>query len=361
MTPYEERLQEDMTAIRESVCAVGETIEVALRDAVKSLLTYDRELAAQIVLGDLAINRTVREIDHKTHQFVAVHLPSAGHLRFVSSVLRLNVELERVGDYAAAIAREVLQLKGQPGDKVAKDIELMSDQTGRMLHEALRAFAEANADLARGTKVMADQIESTYQRVFDDLLGEGETGHRSMREMFGLLVVFNKLGRVGAQAKNMCEETIFACTGETKAPKVYRILFIDEANTCRSQIAEAVARRTFPESGAYHSAGWQAGEEISPALLDFLESKGLPSRGLHPKHLPSTRQELGAYHVIVSLQGDVPEHLAEIPYRVLPLQWDIAPCPGKEESQEEGFARVYRELAIQIRELMVALRGEEAN
>ena len=361
MTPYEQRLQEDMTAIRENVVAVGEVIESALRDAVKSLLTHDRQLAARIVLGDMAINRAVREIDRKTHQFVALHLPSAGHLRFVSSVLRLDVELERVGDYAAAIARETLQISGQPTDQVARDIELMFGQTERMLHEALRAFHESNADLARGTKAMAAQIEATYQKVFDDLLDEGQSSERPIRELFGLLVVFNRLGRVGAQAKNMCEETIFACTGETKAPKVYRVLFLDEANACRSQIAEAIARKTFPESGEYSSAGWAVGREINPALLDFLDSKGLPSEGLVPKQLAATRQELGEFHVIVSLQGDVPEHIAEIPYHVIPLQWEIAPCPGSDESPEEGYSRVYREIAVLVKELMVALRGEDAS
>jgi phosphate transport system protein len=350
-----------MTAIRESVVAVGKSVETAVRDAVRSLLTYDRQLAAQTILGDLAVNRAVREIDRKTHQFVALHLPSAGHLRFVSSVLRLDVEIERIGDYAAAIARETLQLEGPPTDQVAKDIELLAGQSERMLQEALRAFHEASPDLARGTKAMASQIEATYQKVFDDLLAEGQNGGRPIRELFGLLVVFNRLGRVGAQAKNMCEETIFACTGETKAPKVYRVLFLDEANSCRSQIAEAIARKTFPESGEYLSAGWQAGQEISPALLSFLDSKGLPNEGLTPKQLAATRQELGEFHVIVSLQGDVPEHIAEIPYHVIPLQWEIAPCPGQGESQEEGYSRVYREIAFLVKELMLALRGEEAD
>ena len=69
-----------------------------------ALLTRDRELAAEVILGDLPINREVRAIDALCHAFVARHLPSAGHLRFVSSVLRLNVELERIGDYAVTIA-----------------------------------------------------------------------------------------------------------------------------------------------------------------------------------------------------------------------------------------------------------------
>jgi phosphate transport system protein len=361
MTPYEQRLQEDLTALREGLLAVARDVEEAVSSAVRALLTRNRQLAAQVVLGDAPINRAVRELDHRTHRFVAVHLPSAGHLRFVSSVLRLNIELERIGDYAAAIARQALQLPGPPTTRVAADIELMGEQTGRMLHQALRSFEESNPDLARGTIPMAGQLDATFTKVFDDLLREGESGERPVRELFSLLMVFNRLERVAAQAKNICEETIFACTGETKAPKVYRVLFVDQTNTCRSQIAEAVARRTFPESGKYESAGWEPGEEIHPVLLEFMDSKGLPTEGLAPKRLVDTHQDLSQFHVIVSFEGDVSEHVDVVPYRVVPLQWDVARCPGEGESMEEGFSRLYREIAVHVRGLMETLRGEDAS
>ena len=72
----------------------------------------------EVVLGDLVVNRRVRKLDSKCHAFVARHLPSAGHLRFVSSVLRLSIALERVGDYAVIIARELAQLESPPPQQV---------------------------------------------------------------------------------------------------------------------------------------------------------------------------------------------------------------------------------------------------
>ena len=102
---------------------------------------------------------------------------------------------------------------------------------------------------------MADQVERTFDTVFADLLAE--EGRRRIKDLFGLLVVFNALERVSDQAKNICEETVFAVTGEGKAAKVYNILFIDEDNSCQSQMAEAMARKSFPHAGRYTSAGRQ--------------------------------------------------------------------------------------------------------
>ena len=110
MTHYEERLEEDLAHLREGVVAVGEKVQHAMEHAVRALLQGDRELAYATVLGDLPINRDVRALDRQCHVFVARHLPSSGHLRFVSSVMRLNVALERIGDYAVAISREAVQL-----------------------------------------------------------------------------------------------------------------------------------------------------------------------------------------------------------------------------------------------------------
>jgi len=94
---YEERLQRDLNKIRTSVAEVSEKVEHALRQAIKALLTRDRQLANETILGDLPINRAIRHIDRLCHFFVARHLPSAGHLRFVSAVLRMNIAIERLG------------------------------------------------------------------------------------------------------------------------------------------------------------------------------------------------------------------------------------------------------------------------
>ncbi len=362
MTHYEERLERDLAGIRERIVAVASAVEEALERCAHALLTHNRALAAEVILGDLAINRAIRANDRKCHAFIARHLPSAGHMRFVSSVLRLNVAIERVGDYAVAICRETLRLTAAPPDGVGRDIELIADETRRMLHQALQSFHEADPELARNAKAMSSQVESTFEKAFEALLVEGKKGSRPIRDLFALLVIFNRLGRISDQAKNICEETIFAVTGETKTPKVYRVLFIDEKNSCQSQMAEAIARKAFPESGKYASAGWSPAAELEPRFVEFMDRQGHSLTSAAPTPLQSVMSELADYHAIVSLEGSIESHLPAVPFHTIPLEWEVGSVPEGLDDQraEELYGEIYRQVAAQVEKLMVALRGEEA-
>jgi phosphate transport system protein len=358
---YEERLEKDLNRIRERIATMGELVQESLRNSVHALLTGNQKLAAATILSDMPINRLMREIDALCHRFIAVHLPSAGPLRFISSVIRTNVELERIGDYAVTICRETVQLPQPPKGELATKVELMAEQTRLMLKQAVDAFNEGNADAARTTMAMAGQIDRAFDAIFDELVHEGSGW--SLKDIMGLFVVFHRLERVAAQSKNICEETVFAATGKTKAPKTYRILFLDQDNSCLSQMAEAVARKNYPNSGKYSSAGRQAAEEIDPALNEFLQRRGFDLGQMLPSNLDLAPAELANFHVIVSLQGPVKSYIEELPFHTIPLEWDLGACPSglsKEETQQR-LEELYREVAAQVQELMETLRGEGAN
>jgi len=354
MSHYEERLEKDLATIREKIAAVAKRIEKALADSVHSVLTMDRHVAYATVLGDMPINRQIRDIDRMCHAFVARHLPSAGHLRFVSSVLRLNVALERIGDYAAAISREAVILTSKPPDMVARDIELLADQHGRMLRQSLDAFLKSNAEMARGTIGMAGQLTATFSKVYADLLGEGEKGKRPIGDLFALLVIFNRLGRVGDQAKNICEETVFTVTGETKKPKIWDILFVDERNDCISQLAEAYARKAFPESGRYASAGWNPAPALDPECRRYFDTQGYDTSRMVPSRIPEIPEELAAYRVIVSFGGDIRPHVPGIPFHSIVLEWNVG---GGGSADIESIRKT---IADRTRDLMETLCGEGA-
>jgi phosphate transport system protein len=363
MSHYEERLEKDLGGIKDRIAEVGRQVEEGFKNAIHSVLTEDQALAAATILGDMPINREVREIDALCHAFVARHLPSAGHLRFVSSALRMNVELERVGDYAVAIAREQRQLSQKVPDAVARDIDFLGDQARAALHQAMKSFNQGNADLAKGTKTMGSQVEASFQKVFDGLLEEGEKGSRPIKDLFATLVIFNRIARVADQAKNICEETVFVATGETKEPKVYNILFVDEQNSLLSQLAAALARRAFPESGRYASAGWSPASAVDSRLERFAESKSIDLGDASPKALASMWDEIEDYHVLVSLEGDASSHLGDVPFRTILLQWDVGSSPGEVDEQraEAMLEEAHRSLAVEIGDLMKTLRGEGAS
>ena len=355
MSHYEERLERDLERIRERVAQAGIHVDEALRAAERTFRTGDRNLASETILGDHRINREIREIDKLCHAFVARHLPSAGHLRLVSSVLRINVELERIGDYAVTVCREAVQLTKPPPSSIFEDLEVMAEQGRTMLAQAMQAFREGNPDLARGTMAMAKQASALTHKMWQDLLREGEKESRPISDLFALLIILNRLERVSDQAKNICEETVFAATGETKEPKVYSVLFVDETNTRWSQIAEAYARKSYPESGVYRSAGWSPGTEIDEETRAFLHASGLDFDGASPTAIADLPAGLAEFDVVVGLGQNAHRHLDETPFHTTIVQWDISDEEAA-PSLESGFAA----LTLEIRDLMETLRGPNA-
>ncbi len=363
MTHYEERLETDLAKIRERLDALSGLLQENVAKSVRALLHLDRDAAAEVILHDHPINRLKREIEALCHVFVARHLPSAGILRYISSVLRLAVELERVGDYAVSIGRETVQLSKPLPQKIARDIEMLAEQGRTLLEESIRAFREGNAEQARSTKTIAARAETSFDKVYADLIDEGERGARPMKDIFALLATFSRLDRIADQAKNICEETLFAVAGEVKQPKVYKILFLDGANDFRSQMAQAIARKGFPESGEYASAGWSAAEGVRPEVHAFLDRHGHKVDDLEPHALSRWEDEIAEMHVIVALEPGAREHLQVVPFHTVLVQWDVEPDAGPDDGplDDERLDRVYRALAGQIGSLMEMLRGEQAH
>jgi phosphate transport system protein len=356
---YEERLEEDLAIIKKRVHATSELVENQLRDVVHALLEDDPELASRVILGDRRVNRRIRDIDHLCHAFIVRHSPSAGHLRYVSAVMRLDVALERVGDYASTIGREVVQMGGAPPKRVGRDIELISQQARRTLNEALAAFHEADVERARAAYGLADQTDATLQKVFYELVRAAEKEKAPIRDIFRMLRVLNLLKRVAEQAENICEQTLFAVAGETKDPKVFRILFVDERDDCATQMALAYARKAYPESGVYSSAGWDAAGTLRPGLGDFLESKRVNYAGQAPKILRPVHEEPQHFHVIVGLHPNAQDHIGDLPFRSVFLSWDV-PAGLPEEATDKQFNKIYKKMQGNVQELMHTLRGRDA-
>lgn len=361
-THYEERMEEDLEEIREKVRKIVARIETQVGDAVHALLSFDRDLANQVILGDRRVNRQIRDIDRLCHAFIVRHAPSAGPLRYVAATLRLDVALERIGDYADTVGREVVQLTAPPPDRVLRDIELISHQARRTLRQALASYLEADCDLARETHGMAGQTDSTLQKVFAELLEVGESGELELRDIFGLLRIINLFKRVAEQAENICEQTLFSATGETKDHKVFRVLFLDERNDGASQMAAAYAQKAFPESGTYASAGWDPSEGLDPGLVEFMDRNGVNMRKKKPTALRPIHEEPRHWNVVVGLHPDARDHIPALPFRTVFLDWtrtlDVTTLP--QDLGEEQMNALFKSISVRVRDLMQTLRGPDA-
>jgi phosphate transport system protein len=359
MKRYEARLNHDLNTIQQRVAGIADAVRAAVNEAVTGLETFDKERLYGVVLNDHPINRESRAIDSLCHTFVARHLPAAGPLRFVSSVLRLNIGLERIGDYAVTMGRVGVQLNQPIPPELMSDIRELADQTIYMLRTATRAFLEEDAELARETKPIAKDIDVVYDRMFHNIVTADDGRPRT--EVVRVLTILDQIERVSDQAKNICEEAVFVATGETKKPKVYKVLFVDRTNTLVSQLALAMARKAFPASGEYSAAGWEPGEALDPALDRIADTLGLDIDGLEINEFSDLTQFPAKHHVIVTLVPTENTTLPQIPFHSILEKWNLGPRPeGDDDTIDARLEDLSRDLRAHIRDLMVTLRGEDA-
>jgi phosphate transport system protein len=347
---FEQRLERDVRRIRDEVARLGEVLDAAVEASVRALAVRDRRLAYETILRDQGVNRRVKAIDKMCHSFVVRHLPSAGHLRFVSSVLRINIALERVGDYAVTICREAARLSRRPWGAIRRDMDLLVVEARASLGQSLKAFVSENADLARGTHETASVLGRSFDQVFSDLIEEGDRANRPIADLFALLVVINRLSRICDQAQNICEETIFVATGEEKRGKKFRILFVDSTDSRWSQLARAMGRKAYEGRAVFASAGWSPASHLDSEFAAFMSEHGYDPGDSRPNRMEPTLSFLGDFDILIGLEGDLRERIEEVPYHSIVLSWRLEGVA----SLEEG----YRRLTMSLSDLMGTLSGE---
>ena len=361
MAHYEERLQKDLDNIRERVAALAQDAERAVANSLQAVQTGNEKLAYTTILEDGRINRAHRELNKHCYRFIALHLPSAGPLRLIEAIVRANIQFERLGDYAVTISREAIQMSKPPQGVLARELELISNDTMQMLSQAIAAFNDNNEEAARATMNMAGNVEQTLDVVYSDLTAEGD--RQGISDLLAVFVVFNMVKRVSDQAKNICEETLFAISGEYKQDKKHELLFIDEDNSCLAPMAEAVARKMFPDSASYSSASRNPNAELDSAVVRFMEQHGVGVDSVKPRKLDTDPKNISKYFVVISLQGSVKSYIPSLPFHTSALEWDVGPTPAGLEGGEVNarLEELYREIVVHVRDLIETITGKEAS
>lgn len=349
MSHLEERMEADLNHIRDCLWNIGQDVEIALRNAKKTLILRDTEMAYDVILGDNPINRASRQCDRLCHTFIARYLPGAGALREMASTIRINVILERIGDYAVTISREALQLEAPLPEKFSAKIDAIADDSIEILAGARAAFKEGNAERAIALMQAAKRMDGRMDGFYDELFAQDD--RMDATTMMVIFVVFNMFKRVADQAKNVCDQTVFAIRGIAKLPKVYRILFLDQPGSGLGQLATAIGRKNFPDTAEFFCATPGGTQPLGGSLQNFLIETGLPDENLESERLEALEHDFSDYIVLISLDGPVSDYVEKVPFHSSALDWSL--------SRDEDLAGHYRQLRSQIVELVNLLAGSE--
>lgn len=217
-TSFHKKLRE----IQDDILVMGDMAGKAILRSIEALKDRDLDLARKIIADDHKINDKRFEVEEKCAQLIATQQPMAGDLRILIAILHITTEIERIGDYAAGIARIVAMMGDEPPLKPYIDIPRMADQTVDMLHRSVRAFIQHDADTARGIAAEDDTIDHLYDQVFRELLTFMMEDPKTITRATRLIWVAHNLERAADRVTNICERTIFMVTGKMEETQSLR-------------------------------------------------------------------------------------------------------------------------------------------
>lgn len=336
--------------------------ETAIRMSVRALTERNRQSAYAVILRDRYIDELENEVDRLCLEFLARHQPVASDLRFIFSTIQINRELERIGDYAESIARQVLVVSAlEPHPPYAKFIEL-GDLAVHMLRDAVHSFLNKDANLASRTMVIEERANALRNSINGELRELSETNRLPAEALTPLLTVARRLERVTDQAKNLCEEVLYMCTGEFtkhKGAEGIRVLFLDSNNDGLSQMAEGIANALHQPGFVFSSAGLTP-QRLNSRMVEFMAGKGIDVSRQASKSLEQV-PHWEDYQVLVcfspQVREAVPVHPGKTIYFIWPIQEPLK-AAGDPQAMRAAFEEAYRKIDLHLNELVGAILRE---
>lgn len=205
----ETHFQQELAKLKEQLLKMGGLAERAISNAIDALVKRDTLLAERTIGEDEKINKMELLIDEWCLKLLALHQPLAADLRFITSAMRINVELERIGDLAVNIAERVVSLNQEPQLKPYIDIPRMAEITKNMVKDVLDAFVNGDAALARSVCERDDQVDALNDQVFRELITYMLSDPKTITRAVHLIIVSRYLERIADHATNIAEGVIF--------------------------------------------------------------------------------------------------------------------------------------------------------
>jgi phosphate transport system protein len=207
------RFQHGLDELRERLLEMGGMAEAAIELAAESYRKRDGRLAQQVFERERKINQSERTIDEIAVDLLAMQQPMATDLRFVLAVLKINADLERVGDLAVNIAQRSLDLLQEPEVEVPVDISRMTTAVSTMVRRALESFLSAKIEVAQAVLEMDSIVDRMKDEAFVNLVAQMKRDPEHVRSYLDVLLIARSLERIADHATNIAEDVIFWVSG----------------------------------------------------------------------------------------------------------------------------------------------------
>jgi len=204
-----EKMQQMLENIKKDLIYMANEIEDMLYKSLKAVEKQDTELAREVIEIDKRIDTQEVDTEDKLLSLMALQQPVAVDLRFIVGALKMNNDLERIGDHATNIAKKSLDLVGEPYLKPLEDIPKMGKIARSMLHDAVHAFINQNTELARDVCARDDEVDKLQHKIQDDIIHVLKDKNDKIKQGFDLISIVNDLERVADLSTNLGEDVVF--------------------------------------------------------------------------------------------------------------------------------------------------------
>ena len=203
----------ELEELNQKLLQMAGMVESAIHRSVRSLLEQNRGLAEEVIRDEPKINRMEMEIDGLVTRLLALRQPVARDLRLLTAALKINTDLERIGDLANHIAERSLSLMHHPLVKPMIDIPKMASLVQSMLLKCLDAFVQSDADLAHTVLLADSEVDALRNSVYNELVEVMQRDPSVLTAAIDLLFIARNLERIGDHATNIAEDVVFLVKG----------------------------------------------------------------------------------------------------------------------------------------------------
>ena len=207
------RFHQNLDELKEKLLVMAGMAEQAIQRAIEAYRTADVSLCDLVAQSEPAINRMEREIDQRALDLLAMEQPMAIDLRFILAVIKINADLERVGDQAVNISERVRDLQTGGPFELPVDIPRLADMAAKMVRNALQAFIDGDPAAAERVLTMDDEVDEMNRSVYRTLTRCLEDRPEAAQQALNVLLIARNLERVGDHATNIAEDVIFWVRG----------------------------------------------------------------------------------------------------------------------------------------------------
>ncbi len=208
-----ETLEKQLEKLKEDILRMGSLLQEQIFKANLALTDKNLDLAREVITRDDIIDQMELDIEKKCLYLIALKQPLAKDLRFIGSALRINVDMERMGDHAEGIAKTAIDLYEQTYMKPLIDIPKMAQIAQEMVAIALKAFVDEDVELAMTLVAMEKEVDHLYTLVFNELLSYMMRDQGNIPQATSLLLVAGHLERIADHATNLGEMVIYTVEG----------------------------------------------------------------------------------------------------------------------------------------------------